>query len=365
MQKINVSFAKKSKKYSIFVGSGIIEKMDKMIDFGKYSSVYLIVDSNVARHHLSNFENILRSMLSNVNLFIFKIPSGEENKKPDMVVQIYRDMAKNQIDRKSLVLNLGGGVTSDLGGFVASTYMRGVGFVNIPTTLESMVDASLGGKTGVNLDNLKNYVGVISQPIGVISDINFLETLPKKALVQGYAEVIKHGLIYSSEYFDFISEKSPSSMSVDDLEKIISGSVKIKSEIVSSDENESGLRKILNFGHTVGHAIETDSMSGSSPLFHGEAVAIGMIAEAHISWSSGMIREEDFKKIKTVIQDYGLPVCYKSQGSLDDILMTIGKDKKNRGKKVKWTLLSKIGMAEFNVEISEKFAREALLYILD
>jgi len=364
MKKIEIKLNKQRKNYTVFVGSGILEKLSNILNWQKYSSIYIITDENVAKLHLSGLISFLKIFLSDAQkIETYKFPAGEKNKTLETAIKIYKDMAHFNIDKKALIINLGGGVVSDLGGFVASTFMRGLDFINIPTTLESMVDASIGGKTGVNLNLLKNYIGVIAQPLAVVIDTRLLKTLPKRALVQGYAEVIKHGLIYSKEYFDLVAGKSPEKLEGEELIEIIEGSIKIKADIVFQDEKEMGLRKLLNFGHTIGHAIESGSMSGTNPLFHGEAVAIGLLAEAHISKSAGMISDEAFYIIERALEKSGLPIRYKTGHSIEDLFDTMKKDKKNSGSHIKWTLLTSIGTADYNIEISEKFVREAILYI--
>ena len=235
--------------------------------------------------------------------------------------------------------------------------------MNISTTLEGMVDASVGGKTGVNLGHLKNYIGAFAQPKIVLCDVETLKTLPDRALLQGYAEVIKHGLIEDRLYFEEAIEKSPLEMSARELVDIIAQSIAIKAEIVQQDESEQGVRKLLNFGHTIGHVIESLSMQSDKPLFHGEAVAIGMVAESSICQSVGMITEQDFKKIENGIRHVGLPIRYHG-ATVDAIFDKLLTDKKAEKGDINWTLLSGIGQGEFNVKVDEKFVRQAIKYIL-
>ncbi len=361
MKTIEVGIQKHTSNYHVCIGEDIIKTLPELIDISVYSSVYIITDSNVSRHYLKPVTNIFSQRIANVYSFVF--PAGESSKQIGTVVEIWKDMARNMIDRKALVVNLGGGVVTDLGGYAASGYLRGVSFLNISTTLEGMVDASVGGKTGVNLDTLKNYIGAFAQPELVVCDVETLKTLPERALLQGYAEVVKHGLIEDRNYFEEAVKKSPLEMNNKELIDIVAESVRIKSEIVRQDETEHGLRKLLNFGHTVGHVIESHSMKSQDPLFHGEAVSVGMIAESYISQVTGMIDEKKFNKIESGIKRVGLPVRYEGL-IVDDVLRAMLTDKKVEKGHIKWTLLSGIGQGEFNVSVDDKFVKEAIEYIV-
>lgn len=361
MKKIDVIIQKHKSAYPVCIGEYILKDIPDLIDLSVYSSVYIITDSNVSDHYLKEVRDIVSAVNKKVNSYSFA--AGEASKQLETVALIYRDMADHYIDRKTLVINLGGGVVTDLGGYVASSYLRGVAFLNISTTLEGMVDASVGGKTGVNLGTLKNYIGAFAQPKLVICDVRTLKTLPDRVLLQGYAEVIKHGLIADQSYFEEVVRKSPLEMNAQELSEIITRSVEVKASIVQQDENEQGSRKLLNFGHTVGHVIESLSMKSDKPLFHGEAVAIGIIAESYICQNAGMITEQEFRMIEDGVQHIGLPIRYEgvSVGDVFDMLMTDKKVEKNH---IKWTLLSGIGQGEFNVGVDEKFVKEAIEYIL-
>ncbi|QQS43915.1 3-dehydroquinate synthase [Candidatus Roizmanbacteria bacterium] len=361
MKTIEVGIQKQARKYQVCVGENIIELIPDLIDLAGYSSIYIITDSNVSRHYLKPVIKIFSQRIANMYSFVF--PAGESSKQIGTVVEIWKDMAKNMIDRKALIVNLGGGVVTDLGGYAASGYLRGVSFINISTTLEGMVDASVGGKTGVNLGTLKNYIGSFTQPELVVCDVETLKTLPHRVLIQGYAEVIKHGLIEDSNYFEEAVKKSPLEMTDKELIDIVAESVHIKSEIVRQDETEHRLRKLLNFGHTVGHVIESHSMKSQNPLFHGEAVSIGMIAESYICQLIGMITEKEFNKIESGIKRVGLPVRYEGL-VVDDVLRAMLTDKKVEKGHIKWTLLSGIGQGEFNVSVDDKFVKKAIEYIV-
>lgn len=364
MKIISVAIQHVSKKYSVIIGEHLIGKLSDLVSLSSFSQAYIITDSTVANHYLELVIKSLKELFLKGKIHSFIFDSGEKSKKLSTVQKIYADMAEKNLDRKSLVINLGGGVVTDLGGFAASTYLRGLPFINISTTLEGMVDASVGGKTGVNLGNKKNYVGTFSQPIAVIADVSTLNSLPKRTLIQGYAEAIKHGIIADKKYFEEVSQKPFTEFDSNKQIDIIGRSIEIKADIVRQDEYESSTRKLLNFGHTIGHVLESLSFSSSDLLYHGEAVAIGMVAEAKIAALSGMISDTDFNKIELAIETVGLPIKYQKSTSVDEVYNLLSTDKKNIGGKIKWTLLSAIGMGEENVEIGESFVRKAIMYIL-
>ena len=364
MKSINISLQHTSKKCDVHIGERLIEKVSEFISLKFYSQLYIITDSVVANYYLEPTKKVLKGFFTSEKIHSFIIDAGEKSKQLSTVERVYIDMAKKNLDRRTLVINLGGGVVTDLGGFTASTFLRGLPFINISTTLEGMVDASVGGKTGVNLGDKKNYIGTFTQPILVIADISTLDTLPKRTLIQGYAEVIKHALIADKKYFDEVSQKSFLEFTNQEKIDIIARSVEIKSEIVRQDEYESATRKLLNFGHTIGHVLESLSMNTDNPLFHGEAVAVGMIAEAKIASLCGMISEDEFKKIETAIKTVGLPTNHQSLNSVDEIYNLLITDKKNIYGKIKWTLLSAIGSGEENVEIAEIYVRKAIEYVI-
>ena len=258
------------------------------------------------------------------------------------------------------MINLGGGVTTDMGGFVAATYMRGIDFCNISTTVEGMVDASVGSKTGVNLGHVKNIVGAFAEPRHIWMDTKTLETLEDRAYIQGFGEIVKHGLIADPEYYRLSVKCHAKSHTPEELEYLIRGSVQIKTDIVTRDPREAGERKLLNFGHTIGHAIESLSLDTEFPLFHGEAVAIGMVYETRISALLGMISEETSEKICQSIAAAGLPTTLPDV-SIDSIMDLIQHDKKAEKKHVKWTLLRGIGAGVWDCEVPEEIVRKALL----
>ncbi len=362
MKQLEIKTKAYEKKYTVIIGMSILEKLAELVDIKWNSSICIITDSNIPKEFINKVVKSL-GKFPKEKVFTFIFEAGEKNKNLKTVDKMYQFFAENKLDRKSLVINIGGGVVTDMGGFAASTFMRGVPFINISTTLEGMVDASVGGKTGVNFGSLKNYIGTFAQPQAVIIDIDTLKTLPGRAFIQGFAEVIKHGLIADEKYFSVVSSKAIPEFSDDELINIIYGSVKIKAAIVTEDERETGIRKILNFGHTIGHAVESMSLKSGKPLFHGEAVAIGIVAEAKISESMGMITPYEFEKIEASIANAKLPTRFTG-GNYQDISKLILTDKKNQRGKVKWTLLNGIGKAEFNIEVTESFIKKGIEYVL-
>lgn len=336
-----------TKNYKIHIGKNILGSLENFIDFSKFSSIVILTDENLVKNSwlekLPNFKSIV-------------IKAGEINKNLETVTNIWKQMNDLSMDRKSLLINLGGGVVCDLGGFCASTYMRGIEFLQIPTTLLSQVDASVGGKTGFDFNGAKNIIGAFSSPNLVVIDVGTLETLPKREYISGLGEVIKYGIIYDKDFFEYLEKNSP------DDEYIINKSCEIKADVVSKDFKEGGLRKILNFGHTIGHSVETLSLNADNPLLHGEAVAIGMVAESFIAKEIGNITEAEFSRIKNLIEKYKLPI--KCGGNLEEIYLMLFKDKKNIAKKIKWVLPIGIGKSIYDVEIEENIIKKAIEEVL-
>lgn len=288
---------------------------------------------------------------------IIEIQSGEQFKTLDTCSQIWDQMTELGMSRKSLLINLGGGVIGDMGGFVASTYKRGMSFVNIPTTLLAQVDASIGGKLAIDFKGLKNHIGVFRQPDLIILDTKYLETLPEVEVRSGYAEIIKHCLIKDKSEWDQL--KLTPFASDQDWSVVLKRSVGIKGEVVLEDPEEQGLRKILNFGHTLGHAIETFYLESESPLLHGEAVAIGMILEGYLSVKvSGLTFDELNEISQYIIQTYG-----KVQiPDLDEFGSLLSHDKKNEGGRINYSLLDAIGSCVWDQQVENLLVREAIDY---
>jgi len=318
------------------------------------SKMVIITDETVCElwieDLITNYEQLKKAE-------IIQIPPGEESKTIEVCAQIWAALSEYEIGRGDLVINFGGGVITDLGGFVASLFKRGMQFINIPTTLLSQVDASVGGKTGVDLGPYKNQIGVFSDAAHVFIDDRYLETLPAEQLQSGYAEMLKHGLISDGTYWNDLLSFDP--LVAEGMLAKIYQSVGIKKDIVLEDHKESGLRKNLNFGHTIGHGIEGYLLKNGQPTMHGYAVAWGMIAEAHISLSNGLISETDYNTIKEVLTEK-YPKAPIAETDFKEINKLIYNDKKNKGSVIQCSLLSAIGSCVFDQEVTDKMILNAL-----
>jgi 3-dehydroquinate synthase len=290
---------------------------------------------------------------------LVKIKSGEQQKNLDTCQTIWESMTNHELDRHALMINLGGGVIGDMGGFCAATYKRGIDFIQIPTTLLSQVDASVGGKLGVDFQGLKNHIGVFQIPKTVLIDSVFLESLSFAEKRSGFAEIIKHCLIMDADKWDIIRKKDFEKQDFNDL---IAHSVAIKQQVVEADPTEKGLRKILNFGHTLGHAIETYFLGKPKlHLLHGEAIAAGMICEAFISYQRNMIDQKTLANIEEFIYSvYGKVTIMDSD--MDEIIALTAQDKKNKGKEVRFSLLEGAGKCTYDIQVSKAEMKKALEY---
>lgn len=347
----------KTKQSEIFLGDNVFNVLSEYLRPYESSKIFVLVDENTLEHCIPT---LLLENKALHNAEIIEIDSGEENKTLDICYQIWKTLADYKADRNSLLINLGGGVITDMGGFIASTYKRGIDFINIPTTLLSQIDASVGGKTGVDFEGLKNVIGVFNEPKGVFIYPNFLQTLDKREMLSGFAEAIKHSLIIDAGYWGKLDTETLSNSN--NWEELIATSINIKNKIVSNDPFEKGERKLLNFGHTIGHAIESYSLlHDQTPLMHGEAIAVGMICESYISNSRNRLAAADLKTItKTISSIYS---HYKLDDSTYHELIELMKnDKKNDSNEINFTLLSKIGEADFNMDVDVELILESLNY---
>jgi 3-dehydroquinate synthase len=341
----------RSTDYSVFISREITKELNTFFQANKnlYSKLFILVDEN-------SFKNCYPQLVEHVAIFkdaeLIEIESGEENKNIDVCVQIWSTLSEYGADRKSLFINLGGGVIGDMGGFIASTFKRGIDFINIPTTLLSQVDASVGGKLGVDLNHLKNEIGVFNNPRAVFVNSNFLSTLDKQQLLSGFAEIVKHALIADAEYWKKVSKVNLKDLEA--LDKLIETSVKIKNRIVMQDPQEYGIRKTLNFGHTIGHAIETCSLeeADTDSFLHGEAIAVGMICEAYLSYTLSGLPADQLKEITDfILEKYpSLTIDHMDQQHLIELM---GHDKKNEKGSINFSLLSAIGTCEINKTASK------------
>jgi 3-dehydroquinate synthase len=289
---------------------------------------------------------------------VLEIEPGEEQKTIDTCVSIWNVLTEYGADRKSLVINIGGGVVTDLGGFVAATFKRGIDFIHVPTTLLAMVDASVGGKNGVDLGNLKNQVGTITTPRLLLIDTAFLASLPQNQMRSGLAEMLKHGLIYDKPYWEKFIDLAQFDFA--DFDTLLYRSVEIKCEIVSQDPTEKGIRKALNFGHTLGHAIESHFLESDEKqtLLHGEAIAAGMILEAYISKEKGWLSQAEFDEVNTVIKNV-FDTIEMDADDVSEIQKLLVHDKKNEYGKVLFALLDGIGGIKINAEVENELILKA------
>lgn len=331
--------------HQILFNENCYEFLNEQLHAKAYSKIFVLVDENTSQFCLPNF---LSQIATDVDIEIIELEAGEQFKNMETCMQIWQTLIDLGGDRKSIVLNLGGGVITDLGGFIACTFKRGIEFINVPTTLLGMVDAAIGGKNGVDLGVLKNQIGIIREPKAVLIDTLFLDTLPSTEMRSGLAEMLKHGLIFDKSYWDKF--KNLSSLNTNDLNDLIHQSVQIKNTIVSEDLTENGIRKALNFGHTLGHAIESYCLENSNKptLLHGHAVAIGMILESYISKEKGLLSNEQYHEIKYIINEYFDKVDF-TEDDIHQIIDLLIFDKKNEFGKVQFALLEGIG----NVKINE------------
>jgi len=307
-----------------------------------YSKICVLVDEHTKLHCIPLIEEVLSGAL------LIEIKSGEHQKTLDSCRHIWSSMVDGKMDRHSLMINLGGGVIGDMGGYAASCYMRGIDFIQIPTTLLSQVDASVGGKLAIDFMGYKNFIGLFANPSAVLVDPSFLETLSHRELRSGYAEMIKHGLIQNKEIWDRL-------LGLGDWRKMdwyeeIYQSIKVKKEVVTIDPKESGLRKILNFGHTIGHAIESIALTTNQPLQHGEAIGFGMMAEAHLSVTKNGLPLEKAESI----------LNYLKKIYTDAIIGLMRSDKKNKGGEILFALLDGIGSSTYDVTATDQEIEECL-----
>ena len=333
-------------QYSVYFDLEGYETLAELLIPSRYSKIFILVDENTSQYCLPH---ILNNLATEIEIEIIELEVGEIHKNIETCTEVWAALSELGGDRKSVLINLGGGVISDLGGFVACTFKRGIDFINIPTTLLSMVDASIGGKNGVDLGNLKNQIGIIREPKAVIVDTQFLNTLPQNEMRSGLAEMLKHGLIFDKKYWDKF--KDLKDLHTDDLNNLIHQSIQIKNTIVCEDLTENGIRKSLNFGHTLGHAIESYFLENDAKttLLHGEAIAVGMILESYISREKNLLTNEEYQEIKYIINDVFEKIEF-TPFDIEKIIELLIFDKKNEFGKVQFALLDGIGKIKINQE---------------
>ena len=351
-----------SNSYDIYIGNSLNGELENFISSTKFSNkAMLVTDTNVGKI----FSSAIQSTLENAGLDVklVTIPAGETSKSLAEAEKIYTAAIEFGLDRKSAVFALGGGVVGDLTGFIAATYLRGVPFVQIPTSLLAQVDSSVGGKVAVNHKLGKNLIGAFYQPKAVFIDLDMLKTLPKREIASGLGEIVKYGVISDPELFKYLEDNASQTLALEFgvMEHIIARSCEIKADVVSKDEKEGGLRRILNFGHTIAHSIE--EATGYSKYTHGEAVAIGMIGAAHISKALGRIDELTVERLQNLINKLGM-VSRAENCDTEHMFKALFRDKKTINGKINWVLMDSIGTVSIVNDVPEDIVRSVLKYIV-
>ena len=356
MKPIKLNIKTNTHKYPIIIGSNLIKKILRIIENNSlvFKRCLLIVDSNVPKKNISNIKKSLKKK----DLYIYFFKANEINKNMNHINKILDILLYKNFSRDDCLISVGGGITGDIAGFAASLFKRGMKFINIPTTLLAQVDSSIGGKTGINNKYGKNLIGSFYQPNLVISDIQFLKTLPRREIICGYGEILKHSLIANRNFYNFLNNNSDKifNLSSPFIEKAIYESCKIKKKVVEKDEKEKGLRKILNFGHTFAHAFEA-SLGYSKRLNHGEAVILGLKSALNFSLENNFIKKNEHDSIINHIYNAKLPSNinkFFKKKDLNKILTFMSKDKKNKTHKISLVLLKKIGSPIINKEYKKE-----------
>lgn len=337
--------------YDIVITRDYLSLKDALKKLGTAERRALVVtDSNVEGVCLSEVLDNLKGSFKEIHSLT--VPAGEENKNLDNVRIILKVLIKRKLDRNDFIIALGGGVIGDMSGFASAVYLRGIRFIQMPTTLLSQTDSSIGGKTGVDFDEFKNMVGAFHQPALVYMNLSVLKSLPKRQFASGMAEILKHGLIRDNEYYEWLVNhfNEINDLDMDILEHMIERSCKIKAEVVEEDPTEKGVRAILNFGHTIGHAIEKHM---DFKLLHGECVALGIIAASYISYRRGYIDTEDFYEIRDMFLPFNLPISMPDEAQSDEILKITKSDKKMDKGTVRFILLKKVGDAVIKTDVTD------------
>lgn len=349
--------------YPILVGLGLLDKIgDHLTQLGIMGPVYIISDDRVFPSYGRQAQRSLHRANIEAHCFIF--PSGEQSKSLELAEGIYNWLAERRAERGHAVIAVGGGVVGDLAGFVASTFVRGMPFVQVPTSMAAMVDASIGGKVAVNLSQGKNLVGSFYQPRMVLADVATLSTLGSRELAEGWAEAIKHGLILDAELFDIFEEHAEDLMAMkpDISTEVIRRSMAIKAQVVSEDERETlGRRILLNYGHTIGHAIE--AATGYGQYLHGEAVSVGMMGAARISQRMGMMSEEAVDRQRRLLERFSLPTSAPDVEA-SQVFEAMSLDKKTVGGSIRWVLLEDVGRAVARRDVPAEMVEETVLNLL-
>lgn len=365
VKEVRVLLAKEGpdRSYSVYVGRNLSREIKNCLIQLTPSKCIVVAEQGF--ENFQWYKNIFSAIqdANTSNICEILIKGGESAKDLSQISDLWSKFQRAGLDRKSLVINIGGGALCDASGFAASTYMRGVSFVNIPTTLLSQVDASIGGKVAIDHSGVKNLVGTISQPKSVIIDLESLQTLPEREYYSGFAEIIKHGLITDIKYFEAFEKATLKDRVSNELVNIVHDSCNIKALIVSEDENEQGLRKVLNFGHTIGHAIESLSIEKNRALLHGESISLGFVAEGFISYKLGYITKAELERIEKACHKALLPTRLSEMSSDEELLKKIVTDKKNVAGEIRWVLLSSLGKAVFDQKVEPEIVTQSLEYL--
>lgn len=349
--------------YDILIGRGLLGELAPLLTAACPAARYAVItDSHVGK--LYGQQVVARCHDATLQAQLFEFPAGESNKTRETWTSLCDRMLAARLGRDGAVLALGGGVVGDLAGFVAATYLRGIPYVQLPTTLLAMIDSSIGGKTGVDVPSGKNLLGAFHQPRRVVADLDLLGTLPPSQLAAGVAEAVKHGVIADADYFAFLERERDgvTAQHADTLEHLVRRSVEIKADVVAADERETGRRAILNFGHTVAHAIEATAQFAA---LHGEAVAIGMAYEARLAEALGIAAAGTATRIRRLLERYGLPLELPAGAAVDDVVAAMQVDKKGRAGGVRFALPEAVGRmhadgAGWTVAAPEGLVREVL-----
>ncbi len=362
MKPIKLKVKTKNGQYFIIIGTNISKNLSKILKDNQLSShkYFLLIDKNIPKKTIKNLVESLKT-----KKIIYEFSPSEKNKNVNNVVKILNLLQKNNFNRNDCLISIGGGITGDTGGFAASLYKRGIKFINLPTTLLSQVDSSIGGKTGVNTKYGKNLVGSFYQPNLVLSDTIFLKTLPKREIICGYAEILKHSILSKKKFFNYLNKNVKNVLNLKSpfIDKAIFESCKIKKEIVQKDENETGLRKILNLGHTFAHAYEA-SINYSKKLNHGEAVILGINSALMFGLKNKITKFSDYNLIKQHFKKAKLSYDinkFFSKADTKRIVSFMQKDKKNNSQKINLVLLKKIGV----IDLKRKFTNKQIQFFIN
>jgi 3-dehydroquinate synthase len=333
---------------NVYIVENLQHDLSELLNSFRKEKVFVLTDETAFKTCYPKIKNI--EGVCEERTIVLK--AGDDNKNIQSVIEVWKQLSNKGADRKSVLINLGGGMPTDLGGFVASTFKRGFKFINIPTTLLSQVDASVGGKTGFNFEGFKNEIGVFSQADAVLIDTSFLDTLDSDNLYSGFAEMIKHALIYSPESWEQLKAFNLENPNIENLKKLVAESIAIKEHFVETDPTEQGIRKALNFGHTVGHAIESFSLKAGRPILHGYAVAYGMICELYLSHIKLGFPLKDAEQIsRNILKIFGpFPIDKKHDEALFELTLH---DKKNDNGRINITLLEAPGSVKIDIDCNK------------